>query len=225
MRIFKSQKSVFWQALLFAVLIFSLGLLLGYGLENMRVKSIERFNERSTFYLLDAKIQNELYSFSDINCETAYKNNLDFSNKVYEDFRKLEKYDSANKLSDDILFEHSKYDLLRALFWTTTLRIKESCNISIPNVVYLYSYTNPSLQIRAKQDVFAQYLHELQENKKDKFLLIPLAGDNRVASVNFLMNNFNITEEELPVILLDEKIKISKIDELDKIKAYLDSLH
>jgi len=223
MALFSSQKNVFWQALVAAVLIFSAGLIGGYALEKIRLGTLEDFNDRSNFYLLDSKIQNELYSLSSFNCAQAFKDNIDFSNKIYEDFKKLEKYDNANRLTESIMFEHRKYDLLRALFWTSSLRIKEKCSGGVPNIVYIYAYDSPPVTTIAKQDVFATYLHELQIDKGDSFLLIPLAGDNRVSSISFLMNRYNVTKEELPVILVDEKIKINNIDDLDKIENYLSS--
>ena len=48
-------------------------------------------------------------------------------------------------------------------------------------------------------------------------MLISIAGDNNIISVDLLMNLYNITESELPVILIDEKIKIKSIEKKEDI--------
>jgi hypothetical protein len=219
---FGSQKNVFWQAFLVALLIFIFGLVMGYSIEYLRISSLERFNDQSLFYLFDAKVQNELIGLV-TDCEASFRQNILFSDKIYNDYKFLEKYDNVNRLTESIIFEHRKYDLLRALFWATSIKIRKQCPNSPPNIVYLYQYELPSPFIRAKQDIFAKYLHGIQKKFGNYFLLVPLAGDNRVSSISVLMHQFNITTDELPVILIDEKIKITSIDDLPKIEDFLSS--
>lgn len=221
MVIFRSQKHVFWQALVLALFVFFFGVLFGYYLENYRANVIEDLYFQSEFYLLDAKIQSEIYSFSDIGCQEALQANLNFSNRIYEEFKILDRYEEANKLTSAIILEHKKYDLLRALFWISSMKIKERCDFSYHDVVYIYDYNEPRLDIKAKQYVFSNVLHQLQQELGDKIILIPLAGDNNIASVSYLLGLYNVSEEELPVILIDESIKITNVETVEELKRYL----
>lgn len=218
---FTSQKHVFWQAFILAVLVFALGILLGFALENWRTNQIQEFYQQSELNLLDIRIQNDIYSLSSIDCNQLIAENIDFGNQIYEQAKLLDQYESASKLSNSIVLEHKKYDLLRALFWANAIKTKEKCNAPYHNVVYLYSYNTKDLTIKAKQTVFSRILGELKQEKADKIMLIPLSGDNNLSSVRLMMNLYNITEKELPVILINEKTKITSLESKEQIASLI----
>lgn len=64
-------------------------------------------------------------------------------------------------------------------------------------------------------------MSELKQNQGDKVMLIPMAGDNNLTSVSIMMNKYNITESELPVILIDEKIKITELKTIEELEKNL----
>jgi hypothetical protein len=72
----------------------------------------------------------------------------------------------------------------------------------------------------AREGVFSKLLGELKDNYGNEILLIPIAVDNNVSSVKLILNNYNISESELPVILINEKIKIRDIQTLEDLKKY-----
>jgi hypothetical protein len=218
---FTSQKHVFWQAFLLAVLVFALGILFGFAIENWRTNQIQGFYQQSELNLLDIRVQNDIYSLSSINCDQLVEENINFGNNIYEQAKLLDRYESASKLSDAIILEHKQYDVLRALFWANAIKTKEKCNASYHNVVYIYSYNTPDLTIKAKQGVFSRILGDLKQEEGDKIMLIPLSGDNNLSSVSLMMNIYNITEKELPVILIDEKTKITNLESKDQIANLL----
>lgn len=221
MVILRNEKDIFWEALVITILVFGLGLFLGYAFENLRVKSIDNLYVQSELNLFDAKIQNELFTYSDINCESALKRNLDFSTQIYEESKILDKYENSNKLSNEIITEHKKYDILRALFWISSIKIKEKCNYSYHDLVYIYKYNNPSLDKKAEQTAFSNVLKEVKNKFEDKIILIPMAGDNNVSTISYLMDYYNITESELPIIFIDEKIKLTNLPNPEELEAYL----
>lgn len=217
----ESQKHVFWTALILTIFVFAGGIFLGYLLENSRISNIQDFYVKSEIELLDVKIQNEIYSFSEINCSKAIEENVNFADRIYEEAKLLDKYESANQLTEAIVMQHKKYDLLRTLFWINAIKIKQSCNASYHNLVYLYDYNKPRLDIKAKQAVFSRILEELKAKQGDRVMLIPIAGDNDISSLRLLMSLYNVTEQELPVILIDEKIKITDIERVENIEGLL----
>ena len=208
---FSSQKNVFWQAFILAAFVFAAGILLGFSLENWRSGEIEKLYFQSELDLLDVRIQNDIYSLSNIECEKAMQENINFADRTYEEAKLMEKYEQANKITENMVLQHKKYDLLRTLFWINAIKIKDKCNATYHNIAYLYKYNNPSLEIKAKQLVFSRILSELKEVHGNDIMLIPIAGDNNLASVDLLMNLYNVTEAELPVILINEKIKIKDV--------------
>lgn len=221
MAIFKSQKHVFWQALVIALVIFNFGIFLGYLLESSRVGKVSELYAESELALLDVRIQSELFSLNIENsdCDKTIKSNIDFADKIFEEAKILQKFEDSSRITESIKLQHKKYDLLRTLFWINSIKIKSKCNASFHNVVYFYKYNNPSLNEEAKQDVFSKILGQFKEKYSEKVMLIPIAADNDISSVNFLIDIYDITI--LPTILIDEKAKITELDSIKGLEEYL----
>lgn len=218
---FKSQKNVFWEALLVTILIFGIGVLVGVILENWRTSKISYLYEQSEIELLDIRLQNEIYSLGDFDCETAVEENMKFADRVYEEARILGRYEKARRLTESLKLQHKKYDVLRALLWLNSIKIKKQCKTDYHNIVYIYNYNEPSIETKAKQSVFSNILSDLKQKRGNEVMLIPMAGDNDLSSINIMMDLYNITESELPVILIDEKIKITELQTVEDIEKLL----
>jgi len=95
---FQSQKHVFWQALLITILIFSIGIVLGIVLENWRTSKISTLAENSQLDFLDIKLQSEIYSSDEFNCQVAVNENFKFAEQIYEEAKILDRYESASRL-------------------------------------------------------------------------------------------------------------------------------
>ena len=109
--------------------------------------------------------------------------------------------------------------MLRTLFWINSLKIKEKCNSGYHNVVYFYQYNDVPFDKDSEQDVFSNFLYNLKQEYGDKVMLIPVAGDNNLSAVRLLMEKYEI--DELPTILVDEKVKFSDIQTLAEIRQHL----
>lgn len=211
-----SNKRVLWQAFIAACIIFGIGIFLGFMLENYRTSKIAGLFARSEIVLLDARIQNQIYQTEGFDCETAVRENIDFGDRTYNEARMLDRDVKANKISSSIIQEHKKYDLLRVLFWMNSIEIKQSCNATYHNVVYFYDFIDPPLEKNSKQAVFSNMLKDLKDKYGDDIMLIPIAGDNNLTSVNLMMNKYGVTE--LPTILIDEKIKIENLETSEELE-------
>ena len=218
---FNSQKHVFWQALIVTILIFGVGVFIGVILENWRTNKISSLYEKSELDLLDVKLQTEIYSLGKFNCDEAVRENIDFADKIFEEAKILERYEKANRLTDkNLAIQHKKYDLLRIMLFLNSIKIKEKCSNSYYEVVYFYDLNDPNYDIKAKQNVFSKLLSELKEIKGKEILLIPIAGDNEISAVRIILEKYEISEKELPIILIDRKIKITQVQTLEELIKY-----
>jgi hypothetical protein len=216
-----NQKYTFLWALILTIVIFNIGIFLGYQLEQSRINKINEWYIETDLELLDQKVQSEAFDLVNFGCDSLVKENIAFANTLYEEALKIQKYEDANRISADIIIQHKKFDLLRSLFWMNSIKIKQKCNLDYHNVVYFYQYNNPTLEQQAKQKSISNLLMETKQEKGDKITLIPIAGDNELPSINLLLNKYNITQQDLPVILIDEKVKIVDIDSKEDILKYL----
>lgn len=214
-----NQKHVFWEALLLAIFIFASGILLGYFLELNRTSKIITSYQEAELGLLDVRVQENLISIGNFNCEQSIKETIDFADRIYKEAQVLEKYEESARLSTGILFQHKKYDLLRATLWSNALKIKEKCPNSFHTVVYMYQLDSKDVEVLSKQKAFSNYLFELKNEYSDNLLLIPMAGNLDLNSIEFLKNIYGL--DVLPVILIDEKIKIETLEDLGNIRNFL----
>ena len=214
----------FWQAFIIVILIFGIGFFLGFQLENFRNSKIEEFYLNSELSLLDSKIMGDSFSFLEVDCELATEANRDFSNRIYEEYKVLGQYEDANKLTEQIKREHRKYDLLRTLFWLNLIKMKNTCGSDYDIVTYIYKYENPSFETNAKQDALAFFLNEIRKSSNYNLELVALAGDNGLSSINYLLKKNNISQEDLPVILINEETKVTEVSGPEDITKYLNRI-
>ena len=215
---FGSQKIVFLYALIASLIVFNIGIFMGYMLESSRIENINSMYSETEIKILDQITQINSMAVLDLGCESLIEENIKFGDKIFSDARMIQKYEEANILSDDIIMQHKRFDLLRSLFWINSIKIKQKCNSDYHNVVYFYKYNNPSLSEESEQNAISNLLIELKQKYGDKVMLIPIAGDNDIPSVNLLLDKYDINE--FPVVLIDEKFKISDAENLDDIEKY-----
>jgi thymidylate synthase len=214
----ENQKSAVWHAFVITVFIFLIGVSLGIVLENLRTEKISDLYQQSELDLLDIKLQSEIYSLEKFNCKNAVEENIIFADRIFKEAKKLERYESAARLTDNIKIQHKKYDLLRTDLFLNSLKIKQKCGDGYNEIVYFYQYINPSIETKAKQEIVSKVLEELKNKKGDEMLLIPISGDNDISAVKLLMKEYNI--EKLPTILINRKTKITDIKNADEIYKY-----
>jgi len=217
----RSQKHAFWQALVLTFVVFNIGIFFVYMLEKNSADRIDKLYLNSELQLLDIRAQNDIYSLKNIDCESAVDENIKLADRIYEEAKVLQRYEDASRITDAMIMQHKKYDLLRTQVWINSIKLKQICNASYHNIVYLYIYANnePPIEISARQNIFSKVLSNLKEEQGIKILLIPIPGDNNFSSINILKKIYNITE--LPAVLVDEKTKLTTIEEIKEIGKYL----
>ncbi len=214
-----SQKYTLLYALILTFVVFNIGIFMGYMLESSRIDKINKLYLEAEMELLDQRIQKDALEIIDFDCDAMIKENIKFADKIYEEALLIQRYEDANQINPNIIFQHKRYDLLRTLFWINSMRIKEKCNSDYHNVVYFYQYNNPSIEQKSKQRFFSKLLSQIKEKFGNNIMLIPIAGDNDISSINLLLDKYGI--EELPVILIDEEFLIYDLESMEDIEKYL----
>lgn len=193
---------------------------MGVILENWRSSQISNLYQQSELDLFDIKLQSEIYTLEEFECKDAVEKNIIFADKIFEEAKLIEKYESANKLTKNIKIQHKKYDLLRTNLLLNSIKIKEKCKNNYNEIVYFYKYNDLSINTKAKQEVFSKLLEDLKNEKGYDLLLIPIAGDNDITAVSLLLEKYGI--KELPTILINRKTKITDIKTAEEISAYFE---
>jgi len=219
MEILKSNRNVFWEALIITIFIFGIGVLIGIAVENRRGVEISELYIEAELQMLDLNIQSEIFNLKNISCGRMVRDNIKFGDRIFEEALLLKDYEDSQTLTNALEQQHRKYDLLRTLFWINSIKIKKECPGNFHTVVYIYNY-RAGMNEKAKQKVFSDYLSELKNKKGDKIILIPIAGDLNLFSTQSLIEEYQISS--LPVVIVDEKEKFYGIEELYKISSLTD---
>jgi hypothetical protein len=212
-----NQKHVFWEALIISIFIFGIGFVFGMFLENSRSNEMIKLYLSSETNLLDIQVFSEIIQERSVDCNNLIEKNIEFGDQIYSDALRLEKYEEARKITPEIIDKHRKYDLLRTIFWLNSVKIKEKCP-GFHTVVYLYDYQTEDLTKRARQTVFSRYLGDLKEEFGNEILLIPIAKNMNLISLDILIADYGLSG---PAIIIDEKLVIESENSLDKIREYL----
>jgi hypothetical protein len=213
------RKHVFWQALLVALFIFWAGFVLGYIFENSRVETVRDDFFDSETDIVDFELALDIVYTSNQSCEFLRDKSVYFADKIFEEAAKLTKYDSSNKITSSLVEYHRRYDFLRTLLWMDLIKSSRGCEEEINTVVYLYDYQSKDITLNAKQAAMSNFLIELKEEYMEDIILIPIAADTDVESLEVLREQYNLTN--IPVIFVNEKHKFEDISYLDEIETYL----
>jgi hypothetical protein len=215
----KSQKYNFLYALIITIIVFNLGIFMGYMLESSRINKVSDWYSNSERNLLDQKVQERIFETVSLDCDNLVEENIKFADRIYEDALKIDRYEKASRINKEIIQLHKRYDLMRTLLWMNSIRIKEKCNSNYSNIVYFYKYNEPTLEQEAKQRFFSKLLEELKMRYGNKIILIPIAADNDLPSIELLIKEYEI--DKLPVLLINENIKITELNSMEDVEKYL----
>lgn len=214
-----NQKRLFLYALILTLVVFNIGIFFGYMLESSRLSTINNLYSNAELELLDQIAQKQAIGIMGFNCTTLVNENIKFGDQIFNEALQIKRYEDANRISDSITFQHKRFDLLRTIFWINSIQIKQQCSSSYHNVIYLYKYNNPTIEQESKQKFFSNLLEDLKQKEGNNIMLIPIAADNDLPSLNLLLDKYQITS--LPTILIDEKTKITDIQSIEDIEKYL----
>ena len=204
-----NSKHAFWQALVFTIVIFLIGALMGFFLENSRADKIQLELMNSEINVLDEQLRNKIVEDFNLSCEHAVKSTFEFADKIYWDAIKLEKYDSTSKFTETLKEIHKRYDLLRVILWSESIRLKETCGADFHTIIYLFDYDSDNVNVKSEQLAFSRLLFDIKKNYPDKIILIPIAANLDLDSVNLIMTAYNITHR--PAVIADESSVITEI--------------
>ena len=215
----ESKKHVFWQALLLTVLFFILGLVFGVYLEQLRSENFNTAFYQSEISLYDSLAVTKLSEGGFVSCNDLKEANLEFADKIYTEARDLERFDEKSQLTESLRTIHRKYDLLRTILWMNTIDVNKKCG-DLSTIVYLYTYDAEDVNIKSEQAVWSRILGDLKEKMGNKIILIPIAADNNLTSLDFMAKKFGV--QRYPAVIINEKNILYDVSSVSTIEKYLE---
>lgn len=196
-------KNAFWQALIFTIIVFGFGIIMGFFIEDHRANIVNSNLLDSEISLIDEQLAVKSIADFNLSCDSSVKKIFSFADDIYQNALKLEQYDGASTFTEQLLALHKRYDLLRLTLWLESVKIKKNCNSKFHTLVYLYDYKTEDVEKQAKQVYYSRILGEIKEESKGNVLLIPIAVNMNLSSVDLAVSQYNVNS--FPAIIIDEK--------------------
>lgn len=216
----QSKYKVFFESLVITLLILLAGFAIGFFIESYRTNKVIQDYKNFEVSALDLKLQNYYYETMDqTQCSVALQNNLNFADKIYNEGLLIEKYEQADDISNtNIINQKEQYVLLKTELWMNSIILKKKCSNPFHTVVYIYSQ-NPNSQKQSEQEAISNTLKKVKEDKGNSIILIPIAGDMGLDSVDMQLKTFKITY--LPSIIIDENTTLQGYHNVEQIERLL----
>ena len=218
-KLLNNRKRVFWEALFLTVVVFLFGMLIGVSFESNKLSEINNYYIKSETSIMDAFALSAVSDLDYKNCDYLFQANLDFADNIYEEALILERYEQAKKITESMEIMHRKYDVLRTFLWVNTIKTAEKCGREYSTIVYLYESETEDLTKKATQNVWSKIIYDLKQEYGKEIILIPLAVDKNLVSLDSLLKQYNITS--YPALLIDEKEVIYELTSVDDLRGYL----
>ena len=213
----KSKKHVFWEALIITITVFLMGLFLGVLIETNNSNKISSLYLQSEISLTDAMATSRLTEESNFDCDVIKQSNIDFADRIYQEAKLLERFEESGKITDNLKLLHKKYDLLRTIIWTSNQDSLERCN-NYNLLVYLYEYESEDITKKAVQNVWSKIILDVKIQNED-ILLLPIATDQNLTSLDLLTNEHNITQ--FPALIINNNQVLYTLENTASIKQLL----
>ena len=211
-----NNKHAFWQALVVAVFIFGFGLMAGFFLESYRADVVQDTLLGSEISVLDEQLRGRVVDNFNVSCTLVEENLVEFADRIYFEARNLELLDGSTKFTNSLFILHKRYDLLRAFLWSESIKYKSECDTDFNTVVYIYEYETEDNEKKARQSFYSRLLLDLKKKHPDEVLLIPIAGDMGLSSVDLILDGYDV--EKLPVIIINEEHFFDDIVTLEELE-------
>ncbi|OIO40844.1 hypothetical protein AUJ62_03980 [Candidatus Pacearchaeota archaeon CG1_02_32_21] len=217
--IMTSKYKVFFESLVLSLLILMIGISLGFLIESNRLSKVAEEYKLLEISALDLRLQNYYYQIMDsASCDLAIESNLKFADQLYSEGLVLEKYEQTEEFSKNLLLSKKKYVLLKTELWLNSIVLKKKCDNSFHTVVYVYSQSD-DFKKATEQEIISKELKNLKDKYGNQAILIPIAGDIGLDSVDLQIRLYNVSY--LPSTIIDEKYVLEGFHTVEELEKYL----
>jgi hypothetical protein len=210
----------FIEALVLTLFLFLIGFLIGMGIEQNRNEKLANSYLNTESEILDLGAQLDITNLGRFTCSELIKRNFYIGNQIYEQALIFEEYENSAILTkSQLVKEHKKFDALRTLFWINSIKIKDRCGNNVfDTVVYLYNYPTEEIDELAKQRVMARITQEIKSKYEKEVILIPIAKNLNITSLNTLIEYYDYINESTLLIVNEKETFLS--NQTEQIRSY-----
>jgi|SRR3989344_3150277 len=209
----KNLAKAFFASVSIGILIFSLGLFLGYGLDLLRIKDVSLSINEVELQTLDYLTSQEfLDTFGGDYCDMLNSRLDKLSPELRDIGRTLVDYEERNIFSgNDYQLLKSKYFLLEIRAYTLFTKLKRECNLNNDLVLFFYDQ---------KHDESQRQGYVLDDVVKFDGIHV-FSFDRNFEIIRFLVDRYKI--KTAPTIIINENKTSEGFIGVEEIRTYLEN--
>ena len=210
----KNLTKAFFVSIVIGILIFSLGLFSGYGLDLLRVKDVSISISEIELQTLDYITSQEfLDTFGGDYCNLLDTRLSKITPELVDIGQTLTDYEKRNIFSgDEYKLLKSKYFLLEIRAYTLFTRLNKECNLNVNLILYFYEQNHEDSE---RQGYILDTLVKSDSN------VHIFSFDKDFEIISFLVDRYKI--EKAPTIIINESKKLEGLIFLGDIRESITS--
>ncbi|MCS7093685.1 MAG: hypothetical protein RMJ18_00655 [Candidatus Aenigmarchaeota archaeon] len=217
----KEKDNIYVKSLVISIFIFLSGMMFGILIDNYRISHIRKSLMSDIIFWDDSIFLTRLKElYGEGFCSEALELNLLYNQKIYERGKEIEEMIKLNRFAPEMREELRKYTLMQVKFWLDSRDLKEKCNFTYKNVLYLQDFFAKEQEVRLRNKVQSKIMLDVKERCGNKILLIPINMDLNLTTVDVIKLRYNVTRS--PTIIIDDKIVLEGIVSLQDLLKILE---
>ncbi|MCX8190671.1 MAG: thioredoxin family protein [Candidatus Aenigmarchaeota archaeon] len=217
----KEKDNIYVKSLVISIFIFLSGMMFGILIDNYRISHIRKSLMSDIIFWDDSIFLTRLKElYGEGFCSEALELNLLYNQKIYERGKEIEEMIKLNRFAPEMREELRKYTLMQVKFWLDSRDLKEKCNFTYKNVLYLQEFFAKEQEVRLRNKVQSNIMLDVKERCGNKILLIPINMDLNLTTVDVIKLRYNVTRS--PTIIIDDKIVLEGIVSLQDLLKILE---
>lgn len=217
----KEKDNIYVKSLVISIFIFLSGMMFGILIDNYRISHIRKSLMSDIIFWDDSIFLTRLKElYGEGFCSEALELNLLYNQKIYERGKEIEEMIKLNRFAPEMREELRKYTLMQVKFWLDSRELKEKCNFTYKNVLYLQDFFAKEQEVRLRNKVQSKIMLDVKERCGNKILLIPINMDLNLTTVDVIKLRYNVTRS--PTIIIDDKIVLEGIVSLQDLLKILE---
>lgn len=204
----KNLTKAFFVSIIIGVLIFSLGLFVGYGLDVLRIKDVSTSLKDIELQTLDYITSQEfLDTFGGDYCELLNLRLSSMTPQLTDIGQTLTDYEERDIFGgEEYKFLKGKYFLLEIRAYTLFTKLNNECDFDEDLILYFYDQHHEDSERQG-------YVLDRLVKSDDVHIF---SFDRNFEIINFLVNRYEV--KEAPTIIINEKKKFEGLTYLDELR-------
>ena len=197
--------NIFFKSLIGLFIILLITFNLSFWVENTSYSKLRTSLESTYIDFNEQLILNEIIDSEGASvCNILPESNTNFIDSVYYYGNVIQTTEDTTLFFSDLENEKRNYSVLKLRIYLNAIKIKETCNEDYDIVLHFFK-DNENREERRNQPIVSAILLDAKKKCGKDLVLVPMAMDLGIPSIDFILEKYGITEDS-SILINQEKV-------------------